>query len=99
MNVIHGYLSETLGTQVDLPRSEAYRWTRQMAEALMVEWNGKLQAKLYISSGSNKKVSISLSVPTACAFILYFGWQPEPEGMTYLANTVIRIQNEIQKQL
>lgn len=96
INIVNEYLTDTIG-QRPKGLSDTHKLTWRIVEELMMKLNFKLLSKQNFEL--DKKTTIRLNVQTACAFILYFGWRPEPDDSPYLVNTVIRIQNEIKEQL
>ena len=72
-------------TPADLPK--AYKWQWRMIQAVVITWAVKVQSRIAFRQA--KPYSITLDAPTACAFMLYFGWT---SADNYLEFVVLRIQ-------
>lgn len=95
LNAIHLFLNDNIGKELPgLPPK--WMWSWRMATAVMDKWNVKLASKLHFKK--SKPFTFSIDIATASAFMLFFGWDGKGE-VNFLINTVIKIQNEIDKQL
>ena len=95
LQALYDFIQSSVGVYpAHLPKS--YVWTWRLVQSVMILWSLKLQQKLVFKK--QKPFTMSLDIPTASAFMLFFGWD-DTNPATYFGNTVIRIQNEIQQQL
>ena len=97
LNAIHQYIqANVLGWPEGLPNGYVWQW--RLVQSVIAMWDSKLQQKLYFRKP--KPFVFSMDVASACAFMLFFGWnKADINPADYLGNLVIRIQNEIQQQL
>lgn len=95
LKAVHDYIQDSIGKRPEgLPR--AYQWQWILVQSVMIAWSMKLMQKLVFKKPN--PFTLNLDLPTASAFMLFFGWN-EHEVTTYLGITVLKIQQEIQKQL
>jgi hypothetical protein len=73
--------------QVPAGLPKTFKWQWRMIQALVIAWAIKIQARIVFKQA--KPYSITLDAPTACAFMLYFGWT---DANNYLEFVVQRIQ-------
>jgi len=96
MNTLSVYIDSTINQYPEeLPK--AYKWQWRLVQSVMILWSIKLKQKCVFKKSTPFK--LSLDVPQASAFMLFFGWNADMKITTHLGITVLKIQNEINQQL
>jgi len=68
----------------------------KMIMALLMQFNMNQQKRLFLEF--SKPVIVSFDIPTACAFVIFCGWQ-HFDASKYEENVLIKINNQLQQQL
>ena len=94
LQAIHDFIQSSIDEYPShLPKSYVWQW--RLTQSVMLLWSLKLRQKLVFKKAT--PFTLSMDVPTASAFMLFFGWDDQNPA-TYLGNTVMRIQQKIQQQ-
>lgn len=95
LNAVNSFITDSIGQRPEgLPNNAKWIW--RLTQSVMIQWSMRLQQKLVFRKPT--PFTITLDLPTASAFMLFFGWEKQ-EVTTFLGITVFKIQNEIERQI